>query len=80
MQEETPSQVEQFKMPKDRISKLFKPGTPVEKMEETIIRALEMYRKRQREVGAAICGAGVVVRASASELSVGSSRTVLFSV
>ena len=50
MQEEKPNQVEQFKMPKDRISKFFKPGTPVEKIEETIIKALELYRKRQREM------------------------------
>ena len=50
MQEEKPNQVEQFKMPKDRISKFFKPGTPAQKIEETIIKALELYRKRQREV------------------------------
>jgi len=50
MQEEKPNQVEQFKIPKDRISKFFKPGTPVEKIEETIIKALELYRKRQREM------------------------------
>ena len=49
MQEEKPNQVEQFKIPKDRISKFFKPGTPVEKIEETIIKALELYRKKQRE-------------------------------
>jgi len=49
MQEEKPNQVEQFKIPKDRISKFFKPGTPAEKIEETIIKALELYRKRQRE-------------------------------
>ena len=50
MQEEKPNQVEQFKLPKDRISKFFKPGTPAQKIEETIIKALELYRKRQREV------------------------------
>ena len=50
MQEEKPNQVEQFKMPKDRISKFFKPGTPAQKIEDTIIKALEMYRKRQREM------------------------------
>ncbi len=49
MQEEKPNQVEQFKMPKDRIAKFFAPGTPVQKMEDTIVRALEFYRKRQRE-------------------------------
>ena len=49
MQEEKPNQVEQFKMPRDRISKFFPPGTPVQKMEETIVKALELYRKRQRD-------------------------------
>ena len=50
MQEEKPNQVEQFKIPKDRISKFFKPGTPAQKIEDTIIKALELYRKRQREM------------------------------
>ena len=49
MQEEKPNQVEQFKIPKDRISKFFKPGTPAQKIEDTIVKALEMYRRRQRE-------------------------------
>jgi len=50
LQEEKPNQVEQFKMPKERISKFFAPGTPVQKMEDTIVKALEMYRKRQRDM------------------------------
>ena len=50
MQEEKPNQKEQFKMPKDRISKYFLPGTPARKIEDTIIKALELYRKRQREM------------------------------
>ena len=45
MQEEKPNQVEQFKMPKERISKFFSPGTPAKKMEDTIVKALELYRK-----------------------------------
>ena len=49
MQEEKPNQKEQFKMPKERISRFFAPGTPARAMEETIVKALEMYRKRQRE-------------------------------
>lgn len=49
MQEEKPNQKEQFKIPKDRISKYFAPGTPAQKIEDTIIKALELYRKRQRE-------------------------------
>ena len=50
MQEEKPKQVEQFKIPKDRISKFFPAGTPAQKIEDTIIKALEMYRKRQRDM------------------------------
>lgn len=50
MQEEKPNQKEQFKMPKERISKYFAPGTPAQKIEDTIIKALEMYRKRQRDM------------------------------
>lgn len=49
MQEEKPNQVEQFRMPKDRISKFFPAGTPAKKMEETIVKALELYRRRQRD-------------------------------
>lgn len=50
MQEEKPNQVEQFKMPKERISKFFAPGTSAQKMEDTIVKALELYRKRQRDM------------------------------
>ncbi len=49
MQEEKPNQKEQFKIPKERISKYFAPGTPAQKIEDTIVKALEFYRKRQRE-------------------------------
>ena len=48
MQEEKPNQVEQFKMPKSRIAKFFPAGTPAQKIEDTIVKALEMYRKRER--------------------------------
>lgn len=51
MQEEKPNQREQFKMPKERISKYFAPGTPAQKIEDTIIKALELYRKRERQKG-----------------------------
>lgn len=51
MQEEKPNQKEQFKMPKERISKYFAPGTPAQKIEDTIIKALELYRKRERQKG-----------------------------
>ena len=50
MQEEKPNQVEQFKIPRERIDKFFKPGTPAQKIEDTIVKALELYRKRQREM------------------------------
>ncbi|MBS6803667.1 MAG: chromosome partitioning protein ParB, partial [Clostridiales bacterium] len=48
MQEEKPNQVEQFKIPRERIDKFFKPGTPAQKIEDTIVKALELYRKRER--------------------------------
>lgn len=48
LQEEKPNQVEQFKIPQNRISKYFPKGTPKKKMEDTIISALELYQKRQR--------------------------------
>ena len=50
MEEEKPNQKEQFRIPKERISKYFKPGTPARTMEDTIIKALDYYRKRQREL------------------------------
>ncbi|MCI8333738.1 MAG: ParB/RepB/Spo0J family partition protein [Lachnospiraceae bacterium] len=46
--EEKGNQKEQFRMPKERISKYFSPGTPAKQMEDTIIKALELYRKRER--------------------------------
>ena len=50
LQEEKPNQKEQFRMPKERISKYFAPGTSSQKIEETIIKALELYRKRQKDL------------------------------
>ncbi len=50
MQEEKPNQKEQFKIPKERLAKYFPAGTPAQKMEATIIRALEFYRRRQRDM------------------------------
>lgn len=50
MQEEKPNQKEQFRMPKERISRFFAPGTPAQKMEDTIVKALEYYWKRQRDM------------------------------
>ena len=48
LQEEKPNQVEQFKIPRNRIDKFFPAGTPAQKIEDTIVKALEMYRKRER--------------------------------
>ena len=50
MQEEKPNQKEQFRMSKERINKFFAPGTPAQKIEDTIVKALELYRKRQRDM------------------------------
>ena len=50
LQEEKPNQVEQFKIPREKISRFFSPGTSREKMEETIVKALEFYRKRQKDM------------------------------
>ena len=51
LQEEKPNQKEQFRMPKERISKYFAPGTSSQKIEETIIKALELYRGKQKNMG-----------------------------
>lgn len=48
MTEEKPNQVEQFKIPKKRIDKYFSPGTTPKQIEDTIIKALELYRRRER--------------------------------
>lgn len=49
MQEEKPNQVEQFKMPRARLARFFPSGTTAETMGNTIIKALEMYRRRERD-------------------------------
>ena len=49
MQEEKPNQADYFKMPRDKINKFFPVGTPAQKVEETIIKALELYRQRERQ-------------------------------
>ena len=48
LSEEKGNQKEQFRMPKERISKYFTPGTPAKQMEDTIVKALELYRKREK--------------------------------
>ena len=49
MQEEKPNKKEQVRIPRDRISKYFAPGTPAKTIEDTIVKALDLYRKRQRD-------------------------------
>lgn len=48
LSEEKPNQREVYRLPKDRIDKYFPKGTPSEKVEEIICKALELYRKRER--------------------------------
>ena len=50
MEEEKGNQKEQFKIPKEKISRFLAPGTPTQKIEDTIVKALELYRKRQRSL------------------------------
>lgn len=49
LQEEKPNQIEKIKIPKERISKFFPKGTPEKKIEETIVKALELYQRRERQ-------------------------------
>lgn len=49
MREEKPNQKEQFKIPQERLSRFFPPGTPKQRIEDTIIKALEFYRQRDRD-------------------------------
>ena len=48
MQEAKPNQAEQFRMPRERLSRYFSPEASMQKIEETIIRALETLRQRER--------------------------------
>ena len=50
MQEEKPNQVEQVKIARNRIDRFFPAGTPARKIEETIVKALELYRRRERSM------------------------------
>ena len=49
LSEEKPNQKEQFKMPRERISKYFPEGTPAQKIEDTIVKALELWKQRERQ-------------------------------
>jgi ParB family chromosome partitioning protein len=48
MSEEKPNQKELFKIPKERINKFFPEGTTAQKIEDTIVKALELWRQRER--------------------------------
>jgi len=48
MQEMKPNQVEQLKIPKEKISKFFPPEASIQIIEETIVKGLEMLRQRER--------------------------------
>ena len=48
MQETKPNQVEQFKIPRERLSKFFSPDATTQFIEETIVKALETLRQRER--------------------------------
>lgn len=47
MQEGKPAQTEHFKLPKEKIHRFFPAGTPAQTIEETIIKALELWHKNQ---------------------------------
>ena len=49
MQEEKPNQIEQFKLPKEKINRFFAPGTPAQKIESDIVKGLELLRQRERQ-------------------------------
>jgi len=49
MSEEKPNQKEKLKIPLEKIQKYFPSGTSYQQMEDTIIKALAMYRQRQKE-------------------------------
>lgn len=48
LSKEKPNQREVYRLPKERIDKYFPKGTPSEKIEEIICKALELYRRRER--------------------------------
>ena len=49
MQEEKPNQREKLAIPSERLKPFFQEGTSLQQMEETILKALEMYRQRQEK-------------------------------
>lgn len=49
MSEEKPNQREKLRIPLERLGKYFAAGATLQQMEETVIKALDFYRQRQRE-------------------------------
>ena len=47
MLEDKPNQKLQFKIPQERIDRFFAPGTPADKIQETIVKALELYQRHK---------------------------------
>lgn len=48
MQEDKPNQKEKLTIPTDRLQRYFKTGTTPQQMEDTIMKALELYRQREK--------------------------------
>lgn len=51
MREDKPNQAEQFRIPRKKIERFFKPGTSREAIEERIVRGLELLERRERKRG-----------------------------
>lgn len=51
MQEEKPNQKEKLAIPRDKLSRYFTKGETPQQMEETIMKALELYRQREKNRG-----------------------------
>ena len=70
MQEEKGNQIEQVKIPRERIKKYFAPGTPAQTIKDTIVKAMELYRSvsvNRRNRGAPTKANGFVGKGGATE-------------
>ena len=47
MLEDKPNQKETFKIPQEKLSRFFAPGTPADKVQDTIVKALELYQRHK---------------------------------
>lgn len=68
MKEEKPNQKEQFKIPKEKISRFFAPGTPTQKIEDTIVNAgtLPQTPAQFREIAHSQGGSAPICRETAA--------------